>query len=103
MSDCFSYRWFGYSDGSSVVEEYGRDVVDVRCRYMLSPLETALLTFCDTVRLFSDVRRHFVDVDEVELKRVMGPLKEAGLLYFNDDFKHHIISILARKNQICVK
>jgi radical SAM superfamily enzyme YgiQ (UPF0313 family) len=102
MSDCFSYRWFEYSDGSSVVEEYGRDVVDVRCRYMLSPLETALLTFCDTVRLFSDVRRHFVDVDEVDLKRVMGPLKEAGLLYFNDDFKHHIISIVstAYKNTV---
>ena len=95
MSDCFSYRWFEYSDGSSVVEEYGRDVVDLRCRYTLSSLETALLTFCDTVRSFSDVRRYFVDVDEVELKGVMGPLKDAGLLYFNDDFKYHIISVVS--------
>lgn len=97
VSHNLSYRWFVYSDGSSVIEEMAKDALVPRCKYVLTPLETNILKFCDTVRTYLQIKKHFSNAGETELRSILRQLKEAGLLYFNDDFKHFFVSIVSTK------
>ena len=100
VSENLSYRWFVYGDGSSLIEEFAKDVLVPRCRYLLTPEETEILTFCDSVKTYFEIKKHFSNLEESDLRKMLLPLKDAGLLYFNDDFKYFFISVVSSKYKL---
>jgi radical SAM superfamily enzyme YgiQ (UPF0313 family) len=96
-SENFNYLWYGYSDGSSVIEEYGRNKNELRCAYTFNPLETQLLVFCDTVKTYSEIKEQFNTFAEEDIQKILRELKLLGLLYFNDDFKYYFLSVVSAK------
>jgi radical SAM superfamily enzyme YgiQ (UPF0313 family) len=91
----FSYKWYKYTDGSSIIEEFRTKEVPQRDQYYLDPIETDILTFCDSVRSFSEIKDHYIELSEQNLREKLRGLKEAGFLYFNDDFQHFFISVVS--------
>jgi hypothetical protein len=95
VANSFSYSWYEFEDGSSVIEEFGDDFVHEKIKYKLTAVETELLIFCDGVRRFSEIRKHFSDLGESALREMLFSLKDAGLLYFNDDCRFFFVSVVS--------
>jgi radical SAM superfamily enzyme YgiQ (UPF0313 family) len=89
QSNKFSYNWVINSDGTSIIKEKGEFILDKN--------ETKILKFCDTIKTFSELKEHFPGIKENDLRNIISPLKEVGLLYFDDDFKR-MISIVSTSN-----
>jgi radical SAM superfamily enzyme YgiQ (UPF0313 family) len=102
QSENFSYKWHVHRDGSSEIEEYGNTILDQRYKYILNPIETEMLLFCDTVKSYSEIKEHFPQLDEKQLHEILVPLKNVGLLYYNDDFKHFFISVVSTQYKTIV-
>jgi len=102
VSQSLSYRWFVYSDGSSLIEELPKDTLVPSCRYLLTPSETEILTFCDSARTHSEIMAHLHHLSGTDLQSMLLPLKEAGLLYFDDDFKYLFVSAVSSKYKLKV-
>ncbi|MBU7028106.1 MAG: radical SAM protein [Theionarchaea archaeon] len=83
----YSYEWIETPDGS-VVEEKGFK----SHRYTLGRNETDLLIFCDSIKLFSELKKEFSHLNEEELRSKLATLKDAGLLYY--DKESNSISVL---------
>jgi radical SAM superfamily enzyme YgiQ (UPF0313 family) len=90
QSHGFTYNWFEYSDGTSLIKEGEKG-------YILDPTETEILTFCDTVKTFTEIRKHFPGLKKSKLHETLLALKSEGLLYFTDDFKSFFISVISTK------
>ena len=82
-----SYKWIETPDGS-VVEEKGLK----SHRYTLGRDETDLLVLCDSIKLFSELKKEFSHLNEEELRSKLATLKDAGLLYY--DKESNSISVL---------
>ncbi len=83
-----SYEWIEYENGS-FVEERGLRIYT----YIFDQKETDLLIFCNTVKSFSEVKKEFSYLSEDDLREMLQDLKEAGLLYHDEDF-NWIVSVL---------
>jgi hypothetical protein len=88
QSNKFNYNWFEYSDGSSLIEEGEKG-------YLLSSLETQILSFCDTVKRFNDIKNHFPNLKTNKIKNILKSLKSEGLLYCDNDYSSFIISSIS--------
>ena len=101
-SEIRSYIWLGYSDGSSTIEEREFSSrksqaawnTKFNCCHNLNKIETSLLSFCDTIRTFSQLRDGFSQINESDLRQLAASLKDKGLLYFDDDY-HMFLSIVS--------
>jgi len=100
MNNRFYYKWYVNNDGSSTIEEKCDTLFDEEIAYILNPIETEILMFCDTVKIYSEIKNHFSNLNESELQKILDQLKNSGLLYFNDDYKHHFICPLSSKYKI---
>jgi len=90
QSDTFNYNWFEYSDGSSLIEEGEKG-------YVLSPIETQILSYCNTIKKFEEIKNNFSNLQTNDLKNILMSLKSEGLIYFKDNFTSYIISIVSTK------
>ncbi len=82
-----SYRWIEYEDGS-FFEESGL----INAKYVLNRDETDVLIFCDTIKTFQQVKERFSHLKEESILKMLATLKEAGLVYYDEDVRT-IISI----------
>ena len=118
LSQGRSYTWLGFSDGSSIIEEREissrkcQTVTDTRfsCGHRLNKVQTSLLSFCDTIKTFSQLKDEFSDMNESDIKQLSLGLKEKGILYFDDDFHMFLsmVSVWHKKpyefnHDICIK
>lgn len=90
----FSYKWFEYSDGSSFIEEIGTGY-----KYILNPLETEMLIFCDNKKGLKCIQDHFHGLDINVLGNILKELKNYGLLYYNGHPKSEYISVVSIENK----
>jgi radical SAM superfamily enzyme YgiQ (UPF0313 family) len=91
--DC-SYTWIEYPEGS-FVEEKGIKC----CEYTFDRDETDLLVFCNSIKMFSDIKKKFFHVDEKKLLNILCTLKEYGVVYYNKNLTS-IISLLEADERI---
>ena len=89
-----TYTWVEYEDGS-FIEEKGFKVY----KYTLDRDETDVLIFCDSIRTFSEVKEKFSHIKEDTLLELLEPLKDYGLVYYDDT---HIISVLEASKRKCI-
>jgi radical SAM superfamily enzyme YgiQ (UPF0313 family) len=85
------YTWIENKDGSSEIKENGT--------FHLDKTETEILKFCNTIKKFSDLKNHLQNITENNLQQILLPLKDAGLIYVDKNFKN-IISTLMLKNSL---
>jgi len=83
-----SYEWIEYPDCSFFAEEGPRS-----SRCILNRDETDILIYCDSIKTFSEVKSKFPHMTEDNLLGMMSQLKDAGLLYYDENL-HTIISVL---------
>ena len=83
-----SYEWIEYPDCSFFAEEGPRS-----SRCILNRDETDILIYCDSIKTFSEVKSEFPHMTEDNLLGMMSQLKDAGLLYYDENL-HTIISVL---------
>lgn len=98
LKECrFSYSWIDYGS-FSVIEERGFN----RLKYTPDRDKTDILLFCDTIRHFVQVKERFSHIDEIKLIGIIKALKEATLLYYDEDLSH-IISCVSAKKMVKMK
>lgn len=87
MSSNFSYKWIIKPDGSSIVDTD-------ECKYHLDPIETEILMYCDTIKIYTDLKKFFINLKEENMKNILSQLYKIGLLYYDKDCKR-LLSILS--------
>jgi radical SAM superfamily enzyme YgiQ (UPF0313 family) len=83
-----SYEWIEYDNGS-FLEEKGPKTL----RYTLDRNETDILIYCDLIKSFKQLKEKFSHIGEDDLRTIVGNLREAGMVYHDEDM-HTIISVV---------
>lgn len=105
-----SYTWFEKNDGSSCIEEHieigkntrGIPQIKVLTEHTLNTIQTELLSYCDTMKTFEEIKNHFPELKEDALKQMLYSLKQYGLLYCDASYRMSL-SIISTKYKIPIR
>lgn len=87
-----SYKWIIKTGGSSVINTKEGE-------YYLDEIETEILSYCDTIRTYVELKSHFQNLNDEQLQNSLSLLYEIGLLYCEKDFIR-LLSVVSCKKRL---